>query len=223
MNISEKLKQARLAAGLTQEAAAERIGVSRQTISNWENGKNYPDIVSIINLSDVYVLSLDSLLKGDMEMKNHLKESTDVTKSNKRLTVGIVAAIWGAVAAALLFRFFVGHPRDFLPQVIIDIANHPIVLVMMGVVVVVALVGSINIKKLSERQISIKPLFIVGIVVLYVLSYLPLMLVIPEAIKSALATETDSINAIVRVATAMLLLIPAFVVYKKAHYLFDKK
>lgn len=126
MNISEKLKQARLAAGLTQEVSAERIGVSRQSISNWENGKTYPDIISVINLSDVYDVSLDSLLKGDTEMKKHLKESTDVTKSNKLLSVSIVIAVWGAVAAALLFRFFVGRPRDFLPQAIIDLTTHPI-------------------------------------------------------------------------------------------------
>ena len=46
--ISEKLKQARLLENLTQEELAEKIGVSRQTISNWENARSYPDIVSIL-------------------------------------------------------------------------------------------------------------------------------------------------------------------------------
>ncbi len=53
MEIKKKLKDARANAGLTQEQVAEKIMVSRQTISNWENGKSLPDIISIINLSDL--------------------------------------------------------------------------------------------------------------------------------------------------------------------------
>ena len=64
MKICERLKQVRLAMGLTQEAVAEKVGVSRQTMSNWENGKSYPDIASVIILSDIYDLTLDSLLNG---------------------------------------------------------------------------------------------------------------------------------------------------------------
>ena len=45
MSICEVLKQARSDADLSQETAAEKVGVSRQTMSNWETGKSYPDIV----------------------------------------------------------------------------------------------------------------------------------------------------------------------------------
>lgn len=61
MEIEKKLKEARTNVGLTQEQVAEKIMVSRQTISNWENGKSLPDIVSILNLSDLYQISLDEL------------------------------------------------------------------------------------------------------------------------------------------------------------------
>ena len=54
MEIGKKLKDARIKSGMTQEAVAEEIQVSRQTISNWENEKSYPDIVSVIHLSDLY-------------------------------------------------------------------------------------------------------------------------------------------------------------------------
>lgn len=50
---------------MTQENVAEKINVSRQTISNWENEKSYPDIISVIELSNLYSISLDDLLKGD--------------------------------------------------------------------------------------------------------------------------------------------------------------
>ena len=48
MEIGKKLKNARVQSGMTQENVAEKINVSRQTISNWENEKSYPDIISVI-------------------------------------------------------------------------------------------------------------------------------------------------------------------------------
>ena len=93
MEIGKKLKNARIEAGLTQEKAAEKIDVSRQTISNWENEKSYPDIISVIALSDLYSVSLDELLKGDRKMAEHLEESTNVVKSNKKLTGAILLNI----------------------------------------------------------------------------------------------------------------------------------
>ena len=93
MEIGKKLKDARTNSGLTQENVAERAGVSRQTVSNWENGRSYPDIVSVIKLSDIYSISLDELLKGDNEMIKHLKESTNVVSSNKKLIAAVIANI----------------------------------------------------------------------------------------------------------------------------------
>ena len=93
MGIGKKLKNARIKAGFTQEKAAEEIDVSRQTISNWENEKSYPDIISVIALSDLYSVSLDELLKGDQKMTEHLAESTNVVKSNKKLTGAIILNI----------------------------------------------------------------------------------------------------------------------------------
>ena len=102
MDIGMKLKQARLTAKLTQEHVAEAIGVSRQTISNWENEKSYPDIVSVISLSDLYGISLDDLLKGDQKMIEHLNESTDVVSSNRKL---ILAAGMNIVLLILFILF----------------------------------------------------------------------------------------------------------------------
>ena len=68
MEIGSKLKKARNENGITQEQAAELLGVSRQTISNWENNKSYPDIISVIKMSDYYSVSLDHLLKEDIGM-----------------------------------------------------------------------------------------------------------------------------------------------------------
>ena len=100
MDIGKKLKDARNAAGLTQESAAESLGVSRQTVSNWETGKTYPDIVSGIRMSGLYSVSLDCLLKeektvsNDLNYLNYLEESTNVVKSRRRLGKLVLVAAY---------------------------------------------------------------------------------------------------------------------------------
>lgn len=106
MDIGKKLKSARNNNHLTQEKVAELMQVSRQTISNWENGKSYPDVISIITLSDLYQVSLDVLLKGDLEMMQHLEESTDIVKSNKKLILAIILEMIIFSVLLLLASFF---------------------------------------------------------------------------------------------------------------------
>ena len=73
MELGTQIKKHRNELELSQEKLAEEIYVSRQSISNWENGKNYPDINSLIRLSEVFHVSLDILIKGDWEkMKNEI-------------------------------------------------------------------------------------------------------------------------------------------------------
>lgn len=83
--VGQVLKTARKQHQMTQEQVADLIQVSRQTISNWENDKSYPDIVSLIKLSDLYQISLDQLVKGDQKMVEHLIKSTDAVTSNRKL------------------------------------------------------------------------------------------------------------------------------------------
>ncbi len=112
MDVGSKLKNSRTKAGLTQEFVSEQIGVSRQTISNWENNKSYPDIVSVINLSDLYSVSLDELLKEDKNMINHLKESTDTVKSRQRFSKVIQIIAYLVIWAASILAFWFGIDPD---------------------------------------------------------------------------------------------------------------
>lgn len=113
MEIGKKLKDARMRSGLTQEKVAEEINVSRQTISNWENEKFYPDIISVIELSNLYSVSLDDLLKGDEKMIKHLEESTDVVQSNKKLMGAILINIV-LVALAISLSMFIPNNQIYL-------------------------------------------------------------------------------------------------------------
>ena len=105
MEIGQKLKNARIQSGMTQENVAEKLNVSRQTISNWENEKSYPDIINVIELSNLYSISLDVLLKGDEKMMEHLEESTNVVKSNKKMIWAIMVNIIVVVLLITLNMF----------------------------------------------------------------------------------------------------------------------
>lgn len=113
MEIGKKLRNARTRSGFTQEKAAEEIGVARQTISNWENEKSYPDIVSVIRLSTLYSVSLDELLKGDEEMIDHLEESTNIVNSNKKL-IAAIAANMILLIVLIIFSGVIPNNRYFL-------------------------------------------------------------------------------------------------------------
>ena len=110
-DIGSKIKAARVEKKFTQEQVAEVLGVSRQTISNWENGKSYPDIISVIKMSECYGVSLDYLLKGEEKMSAYydfLEESTNVVKStgnrNKIIIILSYLLIWAL--AMIVFWFF---------------------------------------------------------------------------------------------------------------------
>lgn len=67
MEIGGRIKSYRTQLGMSQDALAERVYVSRQTISSWENDKTYPDVQSLLILSEVFGATIDDLVKGDME------------------------------------------------------------------------------------------------------------------------------------------------------------
>ncbi|MBE5875974.1 MAG: helix-turn-helix domain-containing protein [Lachnospiraceae bacterium] len=82
MELNHQIKKYRTRLELSQEELAEKVYVSRQTVSNWETGKSYPDIHSLLLLSSLFEISLDQLIKGDIEiMKKEINEA-EVQKHN---------------------------------------------------------------------------------------------------------------------------------------------
>lgn len=83
-----QVQTARKTRGLTQQAVADALHVTRQTISNWELGRSYPDAVSLIACSDFYHLSLDEMLKGDAKIMDDLKHNEQERQSAKAMYRG---------------------------------------------------------------------------------------------------------------------------------------
>lgn len=127
MQICERLKEARKNIGMTQEKVAERVLVSRVTISSWENGKTLPDIASLISLSDLYNISLDELVKGDSKMTEKVKKDAKNLQEKTRviIAVAVIAAIFGVMYVVCLT--IGGGAKDFAT------AAAPWVLIGIGV------------------------------------------------------------------------------------------
>ncbi len=100
MELAEQIRNRRTELGLSQDEVAEAIYVSRQTISNWETDKTYPDVESLLRLSVLFDTSVDELIKGDAATL----ERAVALDSRKMhwLTWAMIASIVLAVA------FFVG-------------------------------------------------------------------------------------------------------------------
>ncbi len=101
MELAIRLKENRNRIGLSQEEMADRIYVSRQTISNWETDRTYPDVQSLLLLSELFETSIDELVKGDVEImekaiENDWKTMSRLAVAGWGLTgVGIAALIVG--------------------------------------------------------------------------------------------------------------------------------
>ena len=78
MEVANQIKKYRTANGWSQETLAEKAYVSRQTVSNWENEKSYPDIHSLVLLGNIFNISLDELIKGDVEVMKKQISNNDV-------------------------------------------------------------------------------------------------------------------------------------------------
>lgn len=74
MEFGNYIKEQRNNLGLTQAEIAKELHVTRQTISNWEQGKSYPDLDTLVKISDIYKVSIDFLLKGDKNLKKDLDQ-----------------------------------------------------------------------------------------------------------------------------------------------------
>ena len=110
MDIGDKIKNAREENKLTQTQASESLMVSRQTISNWENGKSLPDILSVIRMSELYQISLDELLKGDKAMMDKIEKDIEISKTEKKIIKYAWISILVGVIILILDNAFEGNP-----------------------------------------------------------------------------------------------------------------
>ena len=105
MELGKRIRDYRMAANMNQDELAEKVYVSRQTISSWENDKSYPDIHSLLMLSEIFDVTLDQLVKGDIEiMKEQINQAT-INTFNRDSNIFAVMMLIMVVSAVPLGKF----------------------------------------------------------------------------------------------------------------------
>lgn len=124
MIVGEMIKEIRENAGLSQEQFAEKLAISRQAISKWERGKTLPDIENIMYISDIFNVSLDTIVKGDIKMSKKIISDSKNAKIINKLFMGLAV-----VAIAILVFILSSGGRLFPffdPLAIIIIVTFPL-------------------------------------------------------------------------------------------------
>lgn len=106
MDISEKIKQIRNKEGLTQEQFSEKINVSRNAVAKWETNRGYPDIQNLISISEVFYISLDELVKDDVNVKNKIIAESSSKKWHILVILYLVAIIIYIVYFLIFHKIF---------------------------------------------------------------------------------------------------------------------
>ena len=126
MALSEKLYNLRRQLGFSQEALAEKLDCSRQSISKWENGATTPDAEMLEKYSKLFGVTIDYLVKEDIEEPASLQPAVINSKNKKLLAIlGLVISLLGCVSlvvfgAILLFNSEVTDKIDQSSMIVID-------------------------------------------------------------------------------------------------------
>ncbi|MBO5034095.1 MAG: helix-turn-helix domain-containing protein [Oscillospiraceae bacterium] len=134
MELGGQIRKYRDALGLSQEELAEKIFVTRQSVSNWENGKTYPDLQSLLRLSELFSLSLDELIKGDIETMKEEINKAEIEKMNR----------WGGLLTLLMLAVVI------LPVPLLKLLDTVGFLLVMGPLFVVAMAVALKVEKIKK-------------------------------------------------------------------------
>ena len=105
MELGKQIKMHRQEAELSQEELANRVYVSRQTILNWENDKSYPDVNSLVLLSEIFQISLDKLIKGDIGVMKEVIQKEEIEKMKRYGRIYTIMLVVTVVSAVPLFMW----------------------------------------------------------------------------------------------------------------------
>lgn len=134
MELGGQIKRHRTRLGLSQEELADRIFVTRQSVSNWENGRTYPDLQSLLRLSDLFGLSLDELIKGDIETMKEEINRLEIQKMNR----------WGGILALLMLTLML------LPAPLLKLLDTAGFLLVMAPLFLVGMAVTLKVEKIKK-------------------------------------------------------------------------
>ena len=101
MNFGDNIKKVRTERNLTQQQMADKLLVSRQAVSNWENDRNLPDIEMLINIALTFEVSLDELILGGHKMNNMTEKLIQDGSETRRASLNVKLVRMGLILFAL--------------------------------------------------------------------------------------------------------------------------
>ncbi len=110
MEVGNRIREQREAKGISQDELAQKVFVSRQTVSNWERGKTLPDVQSLLLLSNLFDVSVDTLVRGDEETMAKEIENYELERYKIKVSVGLSVALilLGAVMLSIMVAQGIG-------------------------------------------------------------------------------------------------------------------
>ena len=110
MEVGNRIREQREAVGISQDELAQKVFVSRQTVSNWERGKTLPDVQSLLLLSNLFDVSVDTLVRGDEETMAKEIENYELERYKIKVSVGLSVALilLGAVMLSIMVAQGIG-------------------------------------------------------------------------------------------------------------------
>lgn len=132
MELSDRIKEERNKLNLSQDALANKLHVSRQAISKWEIGQSYPDLEKLIQLSDIFEITLDELVKGDKKLERKLiKDGGNLTTrlpifGYVLIVLGVMTVFWGGSK----------FPVNLMSEDFMSFLTSASVLIMLGVLLI---------------------------------------------------------------------------------------
>ena len=131
MDVGNQIKERRARLGISQEELAQKLYVSRVTVSHWETGKTLPDVQSMLLLANLFGTTIDEMVRGDVDEMREMVEKNEQQRKAFAIALGAVEV---TVIAVLAFMAVAG--RDYL-----DSALRPLLAVLVLASAVVALVA----------------------------------------------------------------------------------
>lgn len=135
MEIENQIKKYRNLLSLSQEELGEKVYVTRQTISNWENGRSYPDINSLILLSSTFEISIDELIQGDLEEMREIINGETIKRFKKIGNLYGVFFLIMLLSIGPLFYFFSWRG-----------------IIIWGIIAIIALIFAVKVDKLKKEN-----------------------------------------------------------------------
>lgn len=137
MELGGQIRKYRDTLGLSQEELAEKVFVTRQSVSNWETGKTYPDIHSLLLLGNLFGCTLDELIKGDIETMKEEINKVEIEKLNR----------WGGLLTLLMLMVVLLPVPLMLNEERIGL---PVILIVLGALFVVTMAVALKVEKIKK-------------------------------------------------------------------------